>query len=263
MLRCALAFALILAPTWSACEDDPPRLPIGSTCNANAQCEQGVCGGNQCLDPEIDSDGDGLINWLEAALGTDPTNADTDGDGKPDFAEVGDPDNPTDTDGDGKIDAIESSIEDNDGDCIPDERDPRDNFKDDLETVADLACCCDGTCSVVAPGVPIVADCIPSPPLLIDCARTSDCPLGLACLAQPGRGECTPVDPLLEPVEPGRSCTTDRDCDPGTVCVSLDVSGTCVDSTRSPPIPRPILICALDPMAGDVEAPRLFPDCDE
>ena len=54
-----------------------------------------------------DPDGDGLTNADEAALGTDPDAFDSDGDGLPDGAEVGDPGQPADEDGNGVIDALE------------------------------------------------------------------------------------------------------------------------------------------------------------
>lgn len=72
-----------------------------------------------------DQDGDGLTNAQEIALGTSPTNPDTDGDGVNDGAEVGsNPSNPIDTDGDGIIDALESSILDTDGDGVNNQADP-------------------------------------------------------------------------------------------------------------------------------------------
>lgn len=39
-------------------------------------------------DPFLDSDGDGLPDWFEALIGTDPTNPDTDADGLTDFEEL-------------------------------------------------------------------------------------------------------------------------------------------------------------------------------
>ncbi|MEE8408297.1 MAG: lamin tail domain-containing protein [Myxococcota bacterium] len=71
----------------------------------------------------IDTDGDGLSDLDELALGTDPNHEDSDRDYFLDGWEVGDPLNPTDTDGDGFIDALESFILDRDGDEIPDELD--------------------------------------------------------------------------------------------------------------------------------------------
>jgi cysteine-rich repeat protein len=95
-----------------------------------------------CLDPAGDEDRDGLLNGVERALGTEVNDADSDGDGKVDAVEVGDPKSPTDTDGDGKLDAIESALLDADGDCVVDELD-RD---DEDPAVPGFACdfACDG-----------------------------------------------------------------------------------------------------------------------
>ena len=68
-----------------------------------------------------DQDGDGLTNGVEAVLGTDPTNPDTDGDGEGDGAEAF-----VDSDGDGRSDAIESSLADADHDGVVDELDAAD-----------------------------------------------------------------------------------------------------------------------------------------
>jgi hypothetical protein len=76
----------------------------------------------------LDSDADGLTNAQERTLGTNPRNADSDGDGTPDGTEVGgDVTRPRDTDRDGRIDALESSRADADGDGVPDQTDPADN----------------------------------------------------------------------------------------------------------------------------------------
>lgn len=69
----------------------------------------------------FDSDGDGLNNAQEDALGTDRNNADTDGDGASDGAEPGDSDN------DGVPNALESSTSDADGDGAADQVDPANN----------------------------------------------------------------------------------------------------------------------------------------
>ncbi len=77
---------------------------------------------NNC---DTDDDGDGLLSGVEAALGTDPNNPDTDGDGINDGDEVGgDPDNPLDEDFDGIIDALDSNTEDSDMDGVNDQQDP-------------------------------------------------------------------------------------------------------------------------------------------
>lgn len=57
---------------WSVCK-------TASACQTSDQCDYS--------NSMEDSDGDGLLNGLEAKLGTDPCNADTDGDGVPDGLE--------------------------------------------------------------------------------------------------------------------------------------------------------------------------------
>ncbi len=75
-----------------------------------------------------DSDGDGLTNAQEDALGTSRNNADTDGDGANDGAEVGGNLNaPVDTDGDGTPDVHESSLIDTDGDGVSNQADAANN----------------------------------------------------------------------------------------------------------------------------------------
>ncbi|MDQ7015862.1 MAG: hypothetical protein Q9N68_05730 [Gammaproteobacteria bacterium] len=77
-----------------------------------------------------DTDGDGLSNAQEAALGTDPNVADSDADGIDDGVEVG-ANYPTvaalDGDSDGIIDALDSAILDSDGDGVKDQLDPANN----------------------------------------------------------------------------------------------------------------------------------------
>ena len=76
--------------------------------------------------PDIpDLDGDGCLNTVEVAAGTNPNVVDTDGDGENDCIELGpNPATPLDTDGDGIIDALESIIIDTDGDGVMNELDP-------------------------------------------------------------------------------------------------------------------------------------------
>lgn len=84
-------------------------------------------------DCDVDTDLDGLFDGIEATLGTDPNNPDTDGDGINDGEEVGsDLDNPLDSDldsngadsPDGTIDALDSNILDVDNDGVVDQLDP-------------------------------------------------------------------------------------------------------------------------------------------
>ncbi|MEE9325831.1 MAG: OmpA family protein [Cocleimonas sp.] len=64
---------------------------------------------------QIDTDGDGLSDFEEARLGTDPLLTDTDNDKTPDSEEIGvNLDSPLDTDKDGIIDALDLD-DDNDG----------------------------------------------------------------------------------------------------------------------------------------------------
>jgi len=63
----------------------------------------------------VDRDGDGLIDWFEWQIGTDPEDPDTDDDGVLDGQEAGDPENPRDADLDGTLDVFDI---DDDGDGI-------------------------------------------------------------------------------------------------------------------------------------------------
>lgn len=141
---------LALALSVGACSaDGAKKRAIGATCATDGQCTSGLCLASTCLDPERDDDGDGLVNRVEGALGTNALAADTDGDGIPDDVEIG-PDiaHPLDEDGDGKPDAVESSSADADHDCVPDQRDGDDATPEGSPSVvADLACCCEGSCS--------------------------------------------------------------------------------------------------------------------
>jgi MYXO-CTERM domain-containing protein len=121
----------------------------GATCTANGECRVDACAsdkkcglllGDACTpnpanDPcrgalacdanskvcDTDTDSDGLTDTQEKVLGTDPNNADSDGDGLKDGVEVGtDAKKPIDSDGDGKIDALDTD-DDNDGILTKDE----------------------------------------------------------------------------------------------------------------------------------------------
>jgi len=69
-----------------------------------------------------DIDGDGILNKDEEAIGSDPFNKDTDGDGKLDKDEYN-----KDTDGDKVPDILESAIKDSDKDGVVDELDSDDS----------------------------------------------------------------------------------------------------------------------------------------
>ncbi|MCK6575539.1 hypothetical protein L6V77_31175 [Myxococcota bacterium] len=114
----------------TACSDEGPA-GNGARCVLHVDCESGICGDGACLAPGHDDDGDEISNRDEQRAGSDPLNADSDGDGRPDGAEIGpDPDNPADTDGDGRPDYRESSTADRDLDGEPDETDPIDEVPD-------------------------------------------------------------------------------------------------------------------------------------
>ncbi len=126
----------------AACGDDPRR-PLNAACDGDGQCADGLqCIGGQCLDPQGDEDGDGLINSIEGALGTNAFDADSDGDGISDAIEVGDDLNaPQNSDGNETIDALESAAIDSDSDCIVDQDDPNNAVKEvDAETLGELLC---------------------------------------------------------------------------------------------------------------------------
>ena len=77
--------------------------------NDSANSNPCVPNANSAACLATDSDGDGLTNAQEDALGTDRDNADTDGDGISDGVEAGsNPADPTDTDGDGIPDVVRS-----------------------------------------------------------------------------------------------------------------------------------------------------------
>jgi hypothetical protein len=86
-----------------------PKPPVAEDCTdlVDNDCDGVV--NNGCAD--ADSDGDGLLDVYEKAIGTDPKDADSDDDGVPDGQEI----NPSeDSDGDGLINALDPDS-DNDG----------------------------------------------------------------------------------------------------------------------------------------------------
>ena len=141
----------------AGCPDEGKR-PIGAACTSDGQCDSGLCAADQCLEPGADSDGDGLINSIEAALGTNPTQKDTDGDGVDDGDEVVTASTPVDTDADGKTDALESALDDHDQDCIKDQFDADDDAKEvDPAALAAKLCRVVGVCG--APNAGVTAQC--------------------------------------------------------------------------------------------------------
>ncbi len=76
---------------------------------------------------ELDTDGDGVPDPTEYALGTDPNSTDSDGDGIDDLTEIADLSAPADSDGDGVIDALEPADVDTDGDGLMDSLDDDDD----------------------------------------------------------------------------------------------------------------------------------------
>ncbi len=193
-----------------SCSDEPERRPtLGSPCDAASTCTGGsVCIDSVCLDPVGDDDSDGLLNELEARLGTRYDRADTDGDGEGDFAETNGGQEPSpDFDGDGMIDAIESSVTDTDGDCIPDERDPSGSVANLIE-VADWACCCSARCSELPAVVTAVATC--------DNGQ-------LSCAIEGDQSEAYPCRGVA-----GDPCESDADCNSG-VCHAGRCTGVCGD----------------------------------
>lgn len=156
----SLALVSGLASLTVACAED--RRPIGASCGESSECAEGECLAGYCLDPNEDTDGDGLLNKIEAALGTDPTQRDTDGDGLDDGDEIGnDVQHALDADHDGHVDAIESNVVDADSDCIVNQLDPEDAVPEtDPHTLASFVCKHVGVC--VAEGASVTATCVAS-----------------------------------------------------------------------------------------------------
>ncbi|MGM0577487.1 MAG: MopE-related protein [Myxococcota bacterium] len=216
-----IVLSSLLALLAAGCGGDERR-KIGSVCADGDQCVTGFCYEFRCLDPDADEDSDGLINKVEAALGTDPFSRDTDGDGIPDLDEVGDPTAPNDTDGDStpedpRHDALESAIADADGDCIPDQQDPRDDEPEtDPDVVARQACLNRGVCR----DAPVDAECEQpaegsdeAPVLHCDYDRVADFEEGTETLCDLKDNNCDgQVDEGLTYLEDGEPKGLGRSC---------------------------------------------------
>ncbi|MCC6621420.1 MAG: VCBS repeat-containing protein [Deltaproteobacteria bacterium] len=138
---------VVLSTSLVACPDGATKRPIGGTCGDDSDCESGICGDGVCLDPAADDDNDTLTNALEHALGSNPLNPDTDGDGREDGSELDQVLANVDTDGDGMADVVESATTDQDGDCITDQYDfENTTANSDLSPMIDVVCSTRGVC---------------------------------------------------------------------------------------------------------------------
>jgi uncharacterized repeat protein (TIGR01451 family) len=104
----------------------------GNGCPVTQMCSSATAAPGSCA--ALDSDGDGVINTTETALGTDPMDVDSDNDNINDNVELSmtggtGPFLAIDTDGDGLIDAKDT---DSDNDCVPDLTDTVANYRNPL-----------------------------------------------------------------------------------------------------------------------------------
>lgn len=130
-----------------ACGDAGKR-PLGASCESSDECGSGLCLDGACVEPFADADQDGLINKLEADLGSNALDGDSDGDGVRDPDELGPAQALVDTDGDGQADIIESAIADADEDCITDQFDARNETPDaDPSPMLSQVCQREGICA--------------------------------------------------------------------------------------------------------------------
>ena len=173
-----------------------------------------------------DADGDTLTNGQELAIGTNPNNPDTDGDGVRDNIEVGDVNMPTNTDMDMLINALDadddgdgilSINEDLDGDGSPaDDDTDGDMIPDYLDTDDDG----DGTLSINEPGD---VDNSNVPDRLEPCTPDAD---ALACPTGDPDDDGEPNDTDPEPTNP---CVPDPNalaCDTGDADGDTLTNGT-------------------------------------
>ncbi|MGB0591324.1 MAG: hypothetical protein ACPGU1_16730 [Myxococcota bacterium] len=222
-MRTSLTSVTVLCVLYAGCTAQPENLRgAGQTCAADDECSGNLCYESLCYDPAADEDLDGLTNAVEAGLGTVLTLADSDGDGRSDFEEVGERlDAPLDSDGDGTIDAIESTllVDDDDGDCVV----PQDDSDDD--SVDDLACCCGESCAVFGIEVADIVDYTCDPQTgQITCVFSEVADLDLDGLLpqcdadDDGDGvddgdDCAPENPSISPEVEELCDGIDNDCD--------------------------------------------------
>jgi hypothetical protein len=145
----------VIAMVLTACGDR--RRGVGDQCEGPEQCSTNFCYSGQCLNPAGDEDGDGLTNSVEAGLGSDPFNPDSDGDGIADRFELGPSFEQVDSDGDGVPDILESVTADDDGDCLVDQLDPdHGQPAPNLEPMIALVCSTKGICGEPNVGLRVV-----------------------------------------------------------------------------------------------------------
>ncbi|MDP6942820.1 MAG: hypothetical protein QF464_01615, partial [Myxococcota bacterium] len=246
--RCLVSIAACLCLVWTGCGDDDVARSSGDSCAESQECQSNLCYGALCVDPADDDDGDGLTNEIEAQLGTNAQSADTDGDGRSDLAEVGNNiDDPPDEDGDETIDALESALvlstvegySETDDDCLAPQKDPDDETQNtDEDWVADLSCCCYGTCEAAevtvtgytcTSGEPVCSfgpeDDLDADGQLAACDDDDDGD-GVA-----DENDCAPTDDAASPLAVERCDGVDNDCDDkidehwpnlGEVCLDVD-----------------------------------------
>ncbi|MCC6620076.1 MAG: hypothetical protein IT385_02405 [Deltaproteobacteria bacterium] len=227
----ALALTLTLLNTFTACSDGSKKRPIGSTCTDSEQCSSGLCAESKCIDPGGDEDDDTLTNTIEVGLGTNPFEADSDGDGVADRDELDDAFAHKDTDGDGTPDALESALTDADEDCVVDQSDPHDDDPGEGATHPDVADVCPDATGVCAADGAILAVRCPDGPSAEPVCHFGDVP-GWAATDD----DCDGVDENCDGTpDEGGTCTTHPAwCDEiqprvdGTYTVDPDGAGTAV-----------------------------------
>jgi len=162
----------------------------------------------------IDSDGDGLSDGLEATLGTDPNDADSDDDGVPDGQE---PNPGADSDGDGKINALDP---DSDNDGIFDGTEMGKDCSNPATDTTKMTCVPDGDMGATTTS-PIDPD--------TDHGGVKD---GDEDLNHNGVIDAGELDPNNPSDDAQVECQTDSDCGDATSGKVCDDTRKCVDGCR-------------------------------